>query len=345
MKKIAIAVFFIFLNVHAQNAADYFPSTMGTLWHFSSYLLDSLQQPIESSRILETDSIAGTINIDGKLATLIVTKIGALPESSYFAVEGQSLSTYVNAIPGIDSLPLPELQQFFGSVRGWYQYLRFGTSTGQNLPYLLLQRDTTLTLDSIPLKLRFMVTATRHAPQNISTPAGTFETVPFEISFSVNYMLGIFPIPIFKIPDTIYVAKNMFVVREAQPAIQFSSDTLGIAGLNIPGRLRVLDSYTIVPTAVRLEKNSIPSEFNLLQNYPNPFNGMTNYELRMRNEEHIDLKVYDMLGREVASLVEGVLQPGVYRIQWDARNIPSGVYYARLNSDQFSITRKTFLIK
>src|SRR4030095_9008395 len=68
----------------------------------------------------------------------------------------------------------------------------------------------------------------------------------------------------------------------------------------------------------------IPTKFNLFQNYPNPFNPMTNFKFQMPNSEFVKLIIYDLLGREIAVLVNEKLQAGVYSVDWDGTNYTSG---------------------
>jgi cyanophycinase len=91
--------------------------------------------------------------------------------------------------------------------------------------------------------------------------------------------------------------------------------------------------------------NGVPAGFDLRQNYPNPFNGVTNFELRIATGELVSLKVFDILGREVATLANGRMQAGIYRIQWDAGSAPSGVYFARLQAGKLVQSRRLLLLK
>jgi len=77
-------------------------------------------------------------------------------------------------------------------------------------------------------------------------------------------------------------------------------------------------------------QTDLPMEFSLGQNYPNPFNPTTTIEFRIQKSQLTILKVFDVLGREVATLVNEVKQPGTYTVQWDASGIASGVYLYRL---------------
>jgi Tol biopolymer transport system component len=89
----------------------------------------------------------------------------------------------------------------------------------------------------------------------------------------------------------------------------------------------------------------VPGGFALGQNYPNPFNPSTNFEFRIANVELVDVRIFDVLGREVATLVNEVRTAGVYTVRWDASSFPSGVYYYRLQAGAFVDSKKMVLMK
>jgi photosystem II stability/assembly factor-like uncharacterized protein len=89
----------------------------------------------------------------------------------------------------------------------------------------------------------------------------------------------------------------------------------------------------------------IPSSFSLYQNYPNPFNPTTNIRFDIQKTGFISIKIYDMLGREIAVLVNEKLKPGTYEADWDAANYPSGVYFYKLTTEGYTDTKKMILIK
>jgi hypothetical protein len=102
------------------------------------------------------------------------------------------------------------------------------------------------------------------------------------------------------------------------------------------------------------ESAEVPTQFTLMQNYPNPFNPTTNIKYQIPQKEslqsgtntyHVTLKVFDVLGREVAELVSEQKPAGEYVVKFDATGLSSGVYYYRLTSDSFSQTRKMILIR
>jgi len=88
-----------------------------------------------------------------------------------------------------------------------------------------------------------------------------------------------------------------------------------------------------------------PSGYVLEQNYPNPFNPSTTIRYAIPQSAQVSLKVYDVLGREVATLVNARQSAGVYVANFDATALPSGMYFYRLQAGSFSETRKMMLIK
>jgi len=95
-------------------------------------------------------------------------------------------------------------------------------------------------------------------------------------------------------------------------------------------------------TNINLE---IPSSFSLSQNYPNPFNPTTVIKFDIPKSGEVSLKVYDVLGREIASLVNENLKTGSYSMDWNASQCPSGVYFYRLTADGFKETRRMIYLK
>ncbi|MGH2569266.1 MAG: T9SS type A sorting domain-containing protein, partial [Bacteroidota bacterium] len=87
------------------------------------------------------------------------------------------------------------------------------------------------------------------------------------------------------------------------------------------------------------------SEEIALSTYPNPFNPSTRFEYRVAQAGFVSLKIYDLLGREVAVLVNEEKQPGAYSVVWNAGAMPSGVYFSRLESNGKSLIRKLLLVR
>ncbi len=88
-----------------------------------------------------------------------------------------------------------------------------------------------------------------------------------------------------------------------------------------------------------------PNDFALAQNYPNPFNPATKIKYHVPAEEFVSLKVFDLLGREVASLVEDVKSAGTYEVSFNAAELSTGVYFYKLTAGSFTETKKMMVVK
>jgi hypothetical protein len=102
---------------------------------------------------------------------------------------------------------------------------------------------------------------------------------------------------------------------------------------------------TQVVVGVEDEISEVPTQFLLSQNYPNPFNPTTNIEYQIPELSFVTLKVYGVLGSEVTTLVNEEKAIGSYEVEWNASNVPSGVYFYRINAGDFTITKKMVLLR
>lgn len=129
-------------------------------------------------------------------------------------------------------------------------------------------------------------------------------------------------------------------------SIDFVNDTVGYAiGDNV-----VLKTTNGGVLFVNQTSGELPQKFMLMQNYPNPFNPNTaiRFQIPPVGAQYIEpvlLRIYDMLGREVTTLVNEQLKPGKYEVAWDASSEPSGAYLYQLNAGNYSMTRRMILLK
>lgn len=139
-------------------------------------------------------------------------------------------------------------------------------------------------------------------------------------------------------PDTLYTVTGLsygtpyyFWVKAADRycsrRISDFSNYAMIVPLNIPGQVE------------------IPNVFALYQNYPNPFNPETEIKFDIPNESFVKLVIYDLLGREVAVLVNELKKPGKYSAKWDSENTPSGIYFYRLTAGNFEKTLRMVMLR
>ena len=89
----------------------------------------------------------------------------------------------------------------------------------------------------------------------------------------------------------------------------------------------------------------IPTEFELAQNYPNPFNPTTKIRYSVPQASNVMVKVFDVLGNEIETLLNEEKQTGTYEITWYTEGLPSGVYFYRLQAGNFIQTKKMVLLK
>jgi len=105
------------------------------------------------------------------------------------------------------------------------------------------------------------------------------------------------------------------------------------------------DLYTYQPLTAVHETPPLPNQFALSQNYPNPFNPSTQIRYTVPKSINLSLKVYDVLGREVITLVDGKIEPGEHAVGWNALKNPSGVYFYRFSAGNFVQTKKMTLVR
>jgi uncharacterized lipoprotein YddW (UPF0748 family) len=120
-----------------------------------------------------------------------------------------------------------------------------------------------------------------------------------------------------------------------------------VRGVNAVGQ-SVWSSSGVFRTYTGVEPtrdDGVPSEFMLSQNYPNPFNPTTSVQFALPKTEHVLVRVYDMLGQEVATLVEETLSAGRYTVTWNASHAASGVYFYRIVAGSFIDTKRMLLLK
>jgi len=116
---------------------------------------------------------------------------------------------------------------------------------------------------------------------------------------------------------------------------------------NDTGIVKVDDVTTINnATATLVSQNRIvPSTILLSQNYPNPFNPSTHIEFTIPAQGHVVLRIYDLLGRTVATLADGVIGKGAHSVEWKPVNCESGVYFCRLQSNGATVVRQLLYVK
>jgi hypothetical protein len=120
-----------------------------------------------------------------------------------------------------------------------------------------------------------------------------------------------------------------------------TAQDLVVAGISAGGVVW----YTNLITNIELPSAKISTVYELFQNYPNPFNPSTTIEFSLPKSEYVELKVYNILGKEVATLVSNKLNQGNHTYQFDGKNLASGVYYYQLVTGDFREVKKMILLR
>jgi len=133
--------------------------------------------------------------------------------------------------------------------------------------------------------------------------------------------------------------------EQSERPLVISSLVDALTGEQIQDGLHYKTDAVWIARAGRAEPQELPTVFSLSQNYPNPFNPSTTISFDIPRHSHAKLVIYDVLGREVRTLVDEEKQPGRYSVTFDASNLPSGVYLYRMVAGNFSDVKKMVLVK
>jgi hypothetical protein len=146
---------------------------------------------------------------------------------------------------------------------------------------------------------------------------------------------------------TLFTVPIYYSNGETPDSCQISVTIANNSGPVSLGSYFLMDDLLFQGTVTGIDKNSdeIPYNFALMQNYPNPFNPSTNLSFVIGNSSFISLKVYDILGNEVATLVNEEKPAGSYEISFDASNLAGGVYFYRLTAGNYSDVKKMMVMK
>jgi hypothetical protein len=128
--------------------------------------------------------------------------------------------------------------------------------------------------------------------------------------------------------------------------VAFSDGDELVIYANHPNTVNDIFEITAPSAPVKVgDENNTPLSFELYQNYPNPFNPSTTIEFDIPEKTNVKLIIYDILGREVKKLIDKELDPGKYKVNFDAKDLSSGVYFYTLKTSKFTKTNKMLLIK
>lgn len=138
------------------------------------------------------------------------------------------------------------------------------------------------------------------------------------------------------------VTKTFNYIAPSTPGIDtiFATVSSGTPAWNWAPSRRV-----VVVNLSGVKNNQTAGEYRLEQNYPNPFNPMTNISFEIAKAEHVTVKVFDITGKEILTLLDSYLERGNHEISWNAVSFSSGIYFYKLETGEFTSTRKMMLVK
>ncbi|MDD5361405.1 MAG: T9SS type A sorting domain-containing protein [Ignavibacteria bacterium] len=139
-----------------------------------------------------------------------------------------------------------------------------------------------------------------------------------------------------------WLQKNQGLTSNDVTAIYVFGDYIFAGGGGTPGIWR---RFLLDIISVKNISSEIPEKYSLSQNFPNPFNPSTTIKYQITKNETVSLKVFDILGIEVATLVNEKQSPGTYQVNWSAGNLSSGIYFYRLRAGSFTDTKRMTLVK
>lgn len=358
MKRFFLLIFIVASGVSfAQNASTYFPSAPGYKWYYKSTPLDSLNQPIESASTYRIDSFANNGTYQGLTASFVFSRRnlvnigqqGPVTDTSHYNFQGTNGYVYFSFgnLDTISFIGQLGLVNFLRSLEQWYSTYRFSQTVNTN--YSLFTRDTTIVYNGTSYPLRIKADGRRLNDEVVNTVNGSYTAKKFVITPNLSYLLTIPPLPpvpisIVSIPDTVWIASDIWVVKSFTPSQTVDLTTFGQPGVRftLPGELMTL---TAQPSAINPLSSEVPADFVLKQNYPNPFNPATKISFNIPAVSQVKLTVYNSLGKEVQTLVNENLKAGSYQVTFNANNLSSGVYYYRLTAGEFTISKVMTLIK
>jgi hypothetical protein len=359
---IAVTILLIPFIISAQQASDYFPDQTGFKWLFKVTPLDSANNPVDTETFFRVDSFTTTINYEEKLANVVISKegpaelINIIPftDSSFYHFAGTDGYEYVSVgrleifLTVLDSIIADSNFSFlniFKTFENWYSTFRFSANINQSYP--LLSLDTTVVINGTDIPLRFEYNAKRLEDDTLETNIGTFACKKFIRERGISFLIFLpppippVPIPIAFFNDSIWIAESNWIVQSIFPSTVINLGMITGDTLTLPGL------HTVITDEITGINNPkiIPEGFGLSQNFPNPFNPVTNIQFTVAETKQVNLKVFNLLGCEITTLVDEELPAGDYNIEFDATGLPSGFYIYVLETADLLFSRKMILLK
>ncbi len=192
-------------------------------------------------------------------------------------------------------------------------------------------------------------------------PVDTFPfllTIPYTASYSA--LIDSFYLDVQHLRADTLVQIKKYNISTSNPHISFNLTGL-LSGDKIKFRVTITDTsifynfnhyphtgwvvMNVLPPILNVESGNLPSDYKLVQNFPNPFNPITTIRYQIPEHARVTIKVYDVLGNEIETLIKDEKIAGSYEIEFDGSGLTSGIYYYRITTGDFSQTKKMILLK
>jgi len=226
--------------------------------------------------------------------------------SGSFAMKVKTLDLGIIKLPGI------------AIMQAKYSFAQTPTKFGAWVRSTIMPGDTAIIIVAL-MKGDTVIAATGDCTFKIDSSYSQYTYLEFPIAIVSS-----------KIPDSLYVMVTTGLNPNPQVGTEIIVDDIAFTVGSV--------------TNVSAERN-LPGEFLLAQNYPNPFNPETAISYQLSVVSNVKMGVFDLLGREVARLVDETLPAGEHRATWNAAGFPSGVYLVHMSAGSFSATRKLVLLR
>jgi hypothetical protein len=188
-------------------------------------------------------------------------------------------------------------------------------------------------------------------PTLLSPTAGAFDIPPdpvltwSSVRLADLYQVQVWADSLLTIPvEDTTLADTMVVVRELAGGLRYWW-RVRASGQSVWGPYGEVQYFDAAVLTDADEEGGLPREFGLSQNYPNPFNPSTEIRFQLPEETRVRLSIYDLLGREVATVADGSMRAGRHSVVWDAAGVASGFYLYRLVAGPFVATKRMMLLR
>lgn len=181
---------------------------------------------------------------------------------------------------------------------------------------------------------------------NVNLPGSPNVADLFMTSSTTGYAVGQNHYLIATKNGSTWEIQNPLITDGHLTSVHFVNDLTGwIVGVSyLGGIIRKTTTGGLITSTKNISQNT-PEKYFIYQNYPNPFNPFTNIKFDIPKSSHVNIIVYDVLGKEITTLVNEKLSSGSYEVEWNATHYASGVYFYALKTEEYNIAKKLVLIK